>query len=562
MLRMRSAAGGGRISGCSVFKESHLFYTKSDLYSVLFVNKVCEYAGIARKAEEMLFFIRFFRPIRNKSVYLQPCPLSKLRCRNEEFCINKPNNFLIRMKIKMFMFAALAAFATLAGCSDDENNDGTGGGGTEDKPVPSEYEVEFKSTSYYSTTVTIKTITENAKFKYYMASFWESDLLKETISGDTPNKIAEGIINYYKLNYGAQGATMQDIFNMLTLDKQLYGVKPQSIPISNLTPDTEYSLVIAGINEEGKIVANGTVATFKTAALPDFEADDCTFDWSFTDTKSTYVTIKFVPSDREVPYFAYVLTRSDYASMFSSNPAELKEKMTSLIAQLSKAFGGSIPEFMNEMRMKGEMDFKLTGLTPETEYVAFVCGMDEYGRPTTDVSVKDFETLEYVASDATVESVDVRLYDGEEASSIDPTTYKPDDYGGAYFLRYVPQFSEECAEVWNMLVTDVDFSGESDDVVLSYIMSMGFDANTSMMDIVKLPEGLMVYAYIVAQNEAGEYGNIYRCEPFEVSKANLSPVEELFPESNSKSGISSVAFSSVGKMCPKTVNSMKIVSVL
>ena len=41
-----------------------------------------------------------------------------------------------------------------------------------------------------------------------------------------------------------------------------------------------------------------------------------------------YVTIKFVPSDREVPYFAYVLTRSDYASMFSSNPAELKEKMT------------------------------------------------------------------------------------------------------------------------------------------------------------------------------------------------------------------------------------------
>ena len=466
------------------------------------------------------------------------------------------------MKIKMFMFAALAAFATLAGCSDDENNDGTGGGGTEGKPVPSEYEVEFKSTSYYSTTVTIKTITENAKFKYYMASFWESDLLKETISGDTPNKIAEGIINYYKLNYGAQGATMQDIFNMLTLDKQLYGVKPQSIPISNLTPDTEYSLVIAGINEEGKIVANGTVATFKTAALPDFEADDCTFDWSFTDTKSTYVTIKFVPSDREVPYFAYVLTRSDYASMFSSSPAELKEKMTSLIAQLSEAFGGSIPEFMNEMRMKGEMDFKLTGLTPETEYVAFVCGMDEYGRPTTDVSVKDFETLEYAASDATVVSVDVRLYDGDEASSIDPSIYKPQYYGGAYFLRYVPEFSEECAEVWYMLVTDMDFSGESDEVVLSYIMGNGFESDSPMMDITGIPDGIMAYAYIVAQNELGEFGNIYRCDGFEAIEANLSPVEELFPESNSKSGVSSVAFSSVGRMCPKAVNSMKVVSVL
>lgn len=60
MLRRRSATGGGRISGCPVFKESHLFYTKSDLYSVLFVNKVCEYAGIARKAEEMLFLLSDF----------------------------------------------------------------------------------------------------------------------------------------------------------------------------------------------------------------------------------------------------------------------------------------------------------------------------------------------------------------------------------------------------------------------------------------------------------------------------------------------------------------------
>lgn len=41
-------------------RKPSLFYTKSDLYSVLFVNKVCEYAGIARKAEEMLFFLSDF----------------------------------------------------------------------------------------------------------------------------------------------------------------------------------------------------------------------------------------------------------------------------------------------------------------------------------------------------------------------------------------------------------------------------------------------------------------------------------------------------------------------
>ena len=41
------------------------------------------------------------------------------------------------MKIKMFMLAALAAFATLfAGCSDDENKTNGGNNGTGGDPVP------------------------------------------------------------------------------------------------------------------------------------------------------------------------------------------------------------------------------------------------------------------------------------------------------------------------------------------------------------------------------------------------------------------------------------------
>ena len=472
----------------------------------------------------------------------------------------------MRMKIKTFMFAALAAFATLfAGCSDDENKTTGGGGnnGTGGDPVESEYKVTFSDTSYYSSVATFEAITENAKSQSFMAVVFETAFLKQQIPGITDNDIAKGVINYYKAEYMSQGATVADIYNVLTQQGRLHGsVTPLELDVPGLSAGTSYSVVVAGVNENLEIVANGIVAEFTTKTLPGLEEENCTFEWT-VEPKSTSVTMSFTPSDKEVPYFFYALTAKEYSSECQNDPAILKELLPSFIANLAKAYQMSVSEFMEKQRMTGDLEeFTLTGLLPKTGYVVFVCGMDEYGRPTTDVSVKDFETLEYVASDATVESVDVRLYDGEEASSIDPTTYKPDDYGGAYFLRYVPHFSEECAEVWNMLVIDEDFSGESDDVVLSYIMSMGFDANTSMMDIVKLPEGLMVYAYIVAQNEAGEYGNIYRCEPFEVSKANLSPVEELFPESNSKSGISSVAFSSVGKMCPKTVNSMKIVSVL
>lgn len=466
----------------------------------------------------------------------------------------------MRMKIKTFMFAALAAFATLfAGCSDDENKTNGDNNGTGGDPVESEYKVTFSDTSYYSSVATFEAITENAKSQSFMAVVFKTAFLEQQIPGITDNDIAKGVINYYKAKYMSQGATVADIYNVLTQQGQLHGSVTLELDVPGLSAGTSYSVVVAGINENLEIVANGIVAEFTTKTLPGLEEENCTFEWT-VEPKSTSVTMSFTPSDKKVPYFFYALTAEEYSSECQNDPAILKELLPSFIANLAKA---SVSEFMEKQRVTGDLEeFPFTGLLPKTGYVVFVCGMDEYGRPTTDVSVKDFETLEYVASDATVESVDVRLYDGEEASSIDPSIYKPESYGGAYFLRYVPQFSEECAEVWNMLVIDVDFSGESDEVVLSYIMSIGFESDSPMMDITGVPDGIMVYAYIVAQNEAGEYGNIYRCEPFEVSKANLSPVEELFPETMSKSGISSVAFSSVGKMCPKTVNSMKIVSVL
>ena len=332
----------------------------------------------------------------------------------------------MRMKIKTFMFAALAAFATLfAGCSDDENK--TNGDITGGDPVESEYKVTFSDTSYYSSVATFEAITENAKSQSFMAVVFETAFLEQQIPGITDNDIAKGVINYYKAEYMSQGVTVADIYNVITLQGQLHGsVTPLELDVPGLSAGTSYSVVVAGINENLEIVANGIVAEFTTKTLPGLEEENCTFEWT-VEPKSTSVTMSFTPSDKEVPYFFYALTAEEYSSECQNDPAILKELLPSFIANLAKAYQMSVSEFMEKQRMTGDLEeFTLTGLLPKTGYVVFVCGMDEYGRPTTDVSVKDFETLEYVASDATVESVDVRLYDGEEASSIDPTTYKPD----------------------------------------------------------------------------------------------------------------------------------------
>ena len=174
-----------------------------------------------------------------------------MRSRNEEICINKPNNFLIRMKIKMFMLAALAAFATLAGCSDDENKTTGGGGnnGTGGDPVESEYKVTFSDTSYYSSVATFEAITENAKSQSFMAVVFETAFLEQQIPGITDNDIAKGVINYYKAEYMSQGATVADIYNVLTQQGRLHGsVTPLELDVPGLSAGTSYSVVVAAVN--------------------------------------------------------------------------------------------------------------------------------------------------------------------------------------------------------------------------------------------------------------------------------------------------------------------------
>ena len=470
----------------------------------------------------------------------------------------------MRMKIKTFMFAALAAFATLgAGCSDDENktnggDDGTGGG-----PVESEYKVTFSDTSYYSSVATFEAITENAKSQYFMAVVFETAFLEQQIPGITDNDIAKGVINYYKAEYMSQGATVAVIYNVLTQQGRLHGsVTPLELDVPGLSAGTSYSVVVAGVNENLEIVANGIVAEFTTKTLPGLEEENCTFEFT-VEPKSTSVTMSFTPSDKEVPYFFYALTADEYSSECQNDPAILKELLPSFIANLAKAYQMSVSEFMEKQRVTGDLEkFTFTGLLPKTGYVIFVCGMDEYGRPTTDVSVKEFETVKYVASNATTESVKIELFDGDVASTINSSLYPSETFAGGWFLRFSPVFSESCSDVWMILVTDQDLSGKSDGELLVDILSRGNITDQNPVAIPRVQKDITAYTYVVAQTEEGEPGNIFRCEPFEVKESNLGTMDDLFPDANSQNGTASVALSSVGKMRPTTVGAMKVVSVL
>ena len=112
------------------------------------------------------------------------------------------------------------------------------------------------------------------------------------------------------------------------------------------------------------------------------------------------------------------------------------------------------------------------------------------------------------------------------------------------------------------MVTENDLSSKSDGDVLVEIINKGNIVNVNPVAVAQIPQNITAYAYIVAQTEEGEPGNIFRCPGFEVKESNLSSMDDLFPDMNSQNGTASVALSSVGKMRPTTVGATKVVSVL
>lgn len=465
------------------------------------------------------------------------------------------------MKIKMFMFAAMAAFVTLAGCSDS---------GDDEKPVPppaeetSEYKASFRGTTCYETNVTIEAITENAKSQNYMAVVVKKAFLEEVAYGKTPNAVAKNLIEYFKQEFIPQGATVADIYDLFTMGGELHGAKPVTMPVTELSPDTDYAIVIAGIDTDLKITANALIPEFRTEKLPDSETKECTFELTIKEVTSSSVQFSVIPSDKTVPYFFYVMDYMDYEQVFYEDPAELKEGMLEYISWLAEAYGASVPELMAEMRSTGDTpDFKFTGIMPGTEYILFVCGMDDYGRATTDVVVEKFTAGSYVASNATVKSCKVWMIDGDDASSRYPADFPPKQYAGSYFLAVQPEFSEECDTKWFLLPIAQDLSDMTDAELYGAIMSEGGFVNAPVCVIPGIPEGVTAYVYVVAQTPEGEPGNIFRCPGKQATAANADDVDDLFASLEQRKAAAFIALSSVPEMLPKAAAGvMKVVRAL
>lgn len=436
------------------------------------------------------------------------------------------------MKIKLFLFAAFAAVATLAGCSDSK-------GGGDEPPPPPPQEEEFAvvvTPKEYEASVRITPKSDNAKKASYMAMAIAEDIY-EGCEGDAASCVQTVMDILMTQN---PGITIEDVVDYVTAEGRNQGTR--TIQLIALAPGTQSYMVVCGLAEDGEFTTAAQLTPFETKELPELVPATCTFNMTIPTENITAgsVTVQVAPSASTTPWTVQVLTKVDYETYFGGSPDVIEETLnTGFMMAISGNMGISMEDLLKQVTLTGSKEVTME-LDPETEYLVFVCGVDAYGRATTDVVVENFKTLAFKPSDAKITSSILKLYDGTEAVKQYPEGFE-DVYNGSYFTRLAAEFSETAAQ-WVVLGTPDNLTSYTDIQIIQIMKGMIAQKQLSVMDlegskssftdVYGVPyegkETMTVYLYAYAMNAAGEPGDVDK-KNIVANKANLSDVSELAP---------------------------------
>lgn len=141
--------------------------------------------------------------------------------------------------------------------------------------------------------------------------------------------------------------------------------------------------------------------TVTTGEIP--VTDNCTFTVEKLNVTAQDCEIKITPSNLETKYFIGMYPGGSAEKYGKSVCVERLLQRLDMYDSGSGLGDGTPPNWQtNEWVQKGEMTTKMGAdqewrIEPESTYEIFIFGFDKYGHRTTDVSVTEFTTPEYVA---------------------------------------------------------------------------------------------------------------------------------------------------------------------
>lgn len=158
--------------------------------------------------------------------------------------------------------------------------------------------------------------------------------------------------------------------------------------ISGLVPDTEYHLLVFGADASGKLTSEIVRESFETLPIEQVSVD---FDFEFVDNGTYAPDIKVIPSDNQVRYFSYVVTREEYELNDKPMEDHAQNYVDMLLGLLTGMGGMSLEQALSSILVSGEYTYQHE-LQAETEYIAYAVAVNELGYVCSEAGTADFTT--------------------------------------------------------------------------------------------------------------------------------------------------------------------------
>ena len=164
---------------------------------------------------------------------------------------------------------------------------------------------------------------------------------------------------------------------------------------SGLEADTAYYIYAYGIDDAATPTSAITKQQFRTEAV---QMTDCTFTYTATPTR-TSVAVNVIPSDKQQWYYYQLLT----AEQFDSYGGTLQKAARTVVKQQIDAWlalgATSVKAAVESLALQGDHSYTFTGLSSDTPYYLFVCGINDDGDICTAVDGEMITTEKFAMSD-------------------------------------------------------------------------------------------------------------------------------------------------------------------
>ena len=271
--------------------------------------------------------------------------------------------------------------------------------------------------------------------------------------------------------------------------------------------DTKYAPFAVAINEKGMVCSDVAFSFVKTEPV---KPSENILTISAENIKTRSVTMK-INTTNEDPYVFFV---SEEAVLEQLGLYTDEDILATLVKQVEE-----------NAWLKGNFEYEITDLLPETPYRLFAFGYDS-GYATTKLFQTSFTTKSNVDTGVQAWVEYGAYYDAMEVGKLDPT-YDMMAYPGAAFLPVVPKSEPAGSTMYFSFFYKEDLIGVADDVIKNILVS-DIPADFSVPFTLYMPDyGTEVVICAVGQDADGNVGQLWTGNPVKITEQGVSDPAEF-----------------------------------